>query len=563
MKNKKFKDKYLVYSRKSTDDAQNQKNSIDYQVGQGQRFSEFNSLPIADVSIKGFCDNGIICERHSAYKTSGIKIKADGSIAFEVERPKFQKLVSVLAKNEFKGVICLCWDRISRNDKDAMVIKQLISQGVEFNFVQANYDKSSSGALHMDIDGMFSEHYSRNISEKVRDTFTKLRSEGKCTYVSPIGYLDEPNNKKVFDKKRSKCVKRLFELYVTGEWSINQLAKWAIQQGLTQKPRRRQRTKEEMLAGEEIILEQKERLVTRSTIEGVLKNPFYIGKIIHEDQIMQGRHPALIDVSLFNKVQDVLAFKRVSVRYIDKIFFTYRGLIRCACGRLYSPYTKKGINYYTSKCLSGCKNKNKNIKEDDLHKFVEKIFDQIYFSDEEIDEIETRLETKIDNNSENRNSELDDLHIQRKRVHEDMDYLKKNKISLLRHNTMSPKEYRDDYSRLEVELEDIGDKLKVLELKEKEMVEYILTFSELVKMGAEYYKYALDTERLNIISKVFSELIICDKKLKDFEAKDGFQALFSRHKQTKKHQQADDFLFGSEGGIRTHDQLVNSQLLYH
>ena len=563
MNKKNYRNKYLIYSRKSTDDSDNQKNSIDYQTGQGKKFAELNNLAIADFTLEGFCNKGIIQERHSAYKNSGIKIKPDGSITFEVERPKFQKLVALLAKNEFKGIICLCWDRISRNDKDGLIIKQLMNQGVEFHFIQATYEKSSSGALHMDIDGMFSEHYSRNISEKVKNTFIKLRSEGKCTYVSPIGYLDEKDNKKVIDQKRAPIVQQIQQLYSTGEWSINQLTNWAIQQGLMQKSRRRQRTKEEMLSCEEMNLEKKERPVTRRTIEGILNNPFYLGKIVHKGQIMQGEHKPLIDLTLFNKIQKILASKNLSVRYLDKDFFTYRGVIRCSCGRVYTPYTKKNINYYSSRCVDTCKNKNRNIKEDDLNKFVERIFDQIHFSDEEVSEIEARLVNSIDTAAETRNSELEILNRQRQRIYDDMDYLKKNKISLLRYNTMTPKEYSDDYFKLETELEDVDDNLKILQLKAKDMVEYILTFSELVKMAKEYYRYALDTEKLDIISKVFSELVICDKEVKSFTAKDGFQALFDRHEQRKKHQYTGVLSYGSGGGIRTHDQLVNSQLRYH
>jgi hypothetical protein len=60
-------------------------------------------------------------------------------------------------------------------------------KGIDVRFVYANYDKTSAGALHMDIDGMFAEHHSRVTSEKVRLTTWNLRERGVVTYKAPIG----------------------------------------------------------------------------------------------------------------------------------------------------------------------------------------------------------------------------------------------------------------------------------------------------------------------------------------------------------------------------------------
>jgi len=145
-----FSDQYLVYTRKSTDDSDNQKNSIPYQTGEGLRFGDKNNLPVAkNCSVEGFCEEGVITEKHTAFKNSGLIRKADGSFSYDIERPKFKLMVDALMKKEFKGVICLCWDRISRNDQDGMVIKALIAQGVDVQFVQTMYEKTSSGALIM------------------------------------------------------------------------------------------------------------------------------------------------------------------------------------------------------------------------------------------------------------------------------------------------------------------------------------------------------------------------------------------------------------------------------
>ena len=505
---------------------------MSYQTGENLRYSKNYNLEIADFNLAGFCSNGIIKESHSAYNTSDIMIKTNGSVEFIIERPKFQKLVSLLNTGKFKGVICLCWDRISRNEQDEIIIKQLIKKGVRFKFVQTTYDKTSSGELHMDIDGMFSKHYSRVISEKVRGVRQKQIKEGKCPYKSPLGYLDKGPDNKPLDPEKAPTVKRLFELYSTGKWSLSQLAKWANKQGLTTKPLRRKRTKSEMLSDKNVLdnIPKISKPLIIKSVEKILKNPFYIGKIKNSGKIINGIHSPLINVSLYNKVQSVLKDKHCSVYYIDKDFFTYRGLVRCDCQRLYTPYQKKGINYYSSKCKSDCDNKKRNIKETDIDKVVEDMLEKIHFSDKELIEIETKLKTDLGNIHEKRNRNLNDLHSQQKRVYADLHYLEQNKITLLRTGTMNIEDFKTDTDKLNNELEQINIKFDAYRVTEQKMVQYIVTFSELVKRAKAYYKNALDSEKQKIATEVFSELYLYNGKLASYKAKEGYEALLKRHK---------------------------------
>ncbi|MBI5153468.1 MAG: recombinase family protein [Parcubacteria group bacterium] len=185
--NKVFGDQYLIYNRKSTDDADNQKNSLSYQQMRNLEFATRSSLPIAEaLSIQGFCEAGTINESHSGFKEDeDFEINLNGSVQYKISRPKFLRLIQMLKNKEIKGAIFLCWDRASRNKQDDVILKKLITLGCDIRFCEATYDKSSSGELHMSVDGMFASHYSRVISEKVRNAQQKLRSEGRCLYFSP------------------------------------------------------------------------------------------------------------------------------------------------------------------------------------------------------------------------------------------------------------------------------------------------------------------------------------------------------------------------------------------
>jgi site-specific DNA recombinase len=220
----------------------------------------------------------------------------------------------LLAQRKVRGVLALCWDRISRNPHDDAIIKNLVARGVDVRFVQASYDKTSAGALHMDVDGMFAAHHSRVTSEKVRGTYGKLRSEGKCTYHSPIGYIDGGSDNKYFDHERAPLIRQLFELYATESWSIQQLAVWAKQHGLTTKPRRRCRSREQILEGIDSPHAPSSRPVSRNGIATILGNPFYIGYIRHRGAWLPGMQQPLIDQDLFYQVQRLLK-KRTTGAY--------------------------------------------------------------------------------------------------------------------------------------------------------------------------------------------------------------------------------------------------------
>ncbi len=550
------KNAYLVYCRKSTDDTQNQKNSIPYQVDECLSFAKKNGLLVAEESIDSFLENGVIREKHTAFKTAEIEFTPDGRVSYKIERPKFQRMAQAFLKGEYKGVICLCWDRISRNEQDDMLIKNLMDNGVDFQFVQVTYDKTSSGALHRDIDGMFAQHYSRVISEKVRNTFEKFRAQGRCLGPAPIGYLDFGSDDKRIDPVRGAIVARIFELYATGEWSFAQLAKWANKEGLTTKPSRARRTRHQILSNDESEILQVSRPITAKTMENLLKNPAYVGKHKGKDgRVWACKHPSLINESLYQKVQKALVSRNVSVHYIDKDFILFRNLVHCSCGRAYSAYEQKGAMYYRSRCKPGCTNTKVNTNEDEINGAIEAFLDRIYFTEEEMIDIELGAHSGLDRIAAKRDKELADLERERKRIYGDLDYLKKNKITLLRNGVSSLEDYANDLIRLEGELAEVSEKMENYREAEGEMLKYVLTFSELVKMASQYYKHALDTEKRDILIDVFTELVFADGEF-HFKPKDGYLALFDRHDKTKTTQVALSGVRGSEGGIRTHDQWI-------
>lgn len=530
-----FRDMYLVYNRKSLDEAESQKNSIGYQRRENTRFVKHTRLPLANITIVGFCTNGVISEKHSGFKEKDdLTISDDGMVQYRIDRPKFQKLVMYLSKGYFKGVVCLCWDRISRNKGDNTVIRKLMKMGVDIHFVTAKYDKSSSGELHMDIDGMFSEHHSRVTSEKVSLTIHGAREDGKCTYRAPIGYLNEGSmDNKPIDPVRGPIIQQMYELYGTGEWSQIALARFATDQGFTTVPMRKRRTKDEMLADdsdEEEVRDKYSRPITANHISRILKNRFYIGEVldVNGKYIKSESHEALVSVELFNKVQKLLNKKCISKHYTEKLDHPFRGIVRCAqCKRAYCPYPKKGNMYYGSRCAPGCENQKKSLTFKEVNEVARSIISRLHFTKDELEQFEARTTTEIALLDIKRSKTLDKIDSKKKRIREEISYLENDRISLLRHEVYTPEDYSKKLNELRAELGDLQTREQVSDEAMASLVDDVVKLSELIKNVIPIYDFATPHEKEDITRILISELYV-DQNSVDFEPIPELKSFFMR-----------------------------------
>jgi site-specific DNA recombinase len=531
----KYRDHYLTYGRRSTDDPNIQKNSLKYQRTENTRFAFREKLPLAALSLDGFCKDGVISERHSAFKEDTALTFEEGMVQYRVERPKFYSLAEFLSKGYFKGAIFLCWDRASRNKGDDTILRKLMKSGADIRFAFAQYDKTSSGELHMDIDGMFSEHHSRVTREKVTLTIHSARSRGLTTNKAPVGYLNEGNmDWKPKDPVRAPIILELAKLANTGEWSLHDLARWAIEQGFTMPPMRRRRTKEEMLMEEEddvrVEIEQISRLPTYNTIHKILTNRYYTGKTMDEngEWIPSTSHEAIIPEDLFNRVQERLAKRNKSVHYLEVLEHPLRGFAFCGvCGRVYTPYPKKGTMYYGARCSRECANPLKSFNFDFLTDKAGELIAKLSFTEQELVEIDARANTDIALLEAKRMSQLEAQERKKKNIREELAYLNGNRIPLLKAGVYTPETFVAEEARLSAELAKLCEAEITSDVAMRETIKDVVLLSELLKNAAVIYSEAEPHEKDKILRVIFSELTFNENAL-DYKCKKGFAALQSR-----------------------------------
>ncbi len=524
-----YADFYLIYLRRSTDDQKNQQNSLEYQLAHCLRYAKERELRVAQVTIEGFCEDGVVRERHTAYKTNGLKIEQSGRVSFDILRPKFQRLVSYLEQRHFKGVIAYSLDRLTRNDLDKSIVRQMMRGGtVDVRTVIADYDKSSAGDLHFDVDGMFAAHWSRLSSERIRAANAKLLAEGKWPRRAPIGYLDHGPADKPLDPERAPLVRQVLELAATGEWSVSQLGAWARKQGLTNKPWRGKRTSEEILGsdGNADGRPAVSRPVSDKTVEKVLHNPFYAGLLECGDSVRRGNHQPLVTVETFRKIERVLKARNTSIHYINKRFFTYRGLIRCTCGCTYSPYEQKRYVYYKPNCSRPCTQKRPNLSETAIDAMVVDILGRVRLSDAEVAEIEAERPRFLSREAEEREQAAKMRDGKRQRARCDLDYLTENKLMLLRQAVYTVEQYAEEVERLEHKLAELEG--RGAEDSAEQKMASVLKLSELVGLAQQSYKYASPEKKHRLFTWMATQLVVDGKNVVNINAKAGFRELLER-----------------------------------
>jgi DNA invertase Pin-like site-specific DNA recombinase len=525
-----YRDHYLLYLRRSLDEPDTQKNSIPFQKEMTSQFAKQAGLPVAHLTLKNFCKDGVISERHSGYiGSTDFNVAADGKVSYTIKRPKFQRLAHFLSQGYFKGVVFLCWDRASRNNGDMVVLQKFVTSGTDIQFVWGNYDGTAAGIFHMSIDGAVAENHARSTQEKIKSTLKIKRDQGYCTGLAPIGYLNLGNmDHKPFDPDRAPKLRDMFQFCADGLWSLSDLAQWAKGQGLKTVPARRPRTRDELLAEEEVKLPKVSRPLSISHIHKILTNPFYTGRVKNSSGIWipSVSHDALIDDDLFGKVAASLTRRKVSVHFAEKLDHPYRGLVRCDhCGRVYTPYVKKGIRYYGAKCLKGCSNKHRSFNQDFLEGAIGHLIGKLAFSDEEKKTIDKQLSVALVPLRQIQEKKQAQQKRRRKTVREKLQYLEDNKLMLLIDKVYDTETIVSEQQKLEkqlTELEMPSAQPTEAELIERKEATYEL--SELVKNAQVSYKKGKLCEKENFSTLIFSELTLSENTLK-FKCLNGFKSL--------------------------------------
>jgi site-specific DNA recombinase len=298
--------KYILYCRKSTDTEDKQVLSLESQEKELLDLAALHEYDVVD-------------------------ILRESRTAKEPGRPIFNELIRRLSAGEVDAILCWKIDRLTRNPVDGGQIQWLLQKGrIKSICTPSRTYNPDDNVLLMSIEQAMATQYIRELSENVKRGYRAKLEKGEWPNHAPYGYKNDKATKLlVFDEKQSPMVQRTFELFASGLYSMSDVRRMLNAEGF--------RTS----AGTKI---------GKSTVERIIKNPFYFGMMERNGKYYEGKHQPLISKALFDQAQDVL--NNVTRPKTQELLFPLRGLLICAdCTCQYTASLKKGHQYYY--CTNG------------------------------------------------------------------------------------------------------------------------------------------------------------------------------------------------------------------
>ena len=191
--------KFFIYTRKSTDTEDRQVRSLADQLAELRELARKEQLEVVDVFI----------EKQTA--------KIPG-------RPIFAEMLERIEKGEASGILAWHPDRLARNSVDGGKIIYMVDTGVitDLKFPTFWFDATPQGKFMLSISFGQSKYYVDNLSENIKRSYRQKLKNGLWPQRAPVGYLNDKKTKSiVIDPEKAPLIKKTFEVYATGNYTIS------------------------------------------------------------------------------------------------------------------------------------------------------------------------------------------------------------------------------------------------------------------------------------------------------------------------------------------------------
>jgi site-specific DNA recombinase len=262
-----------------------------------------------------------------------------GASAKTTDRPVLQRLLLRVREVDPKINVVLVHkiDRLARNVYDHAAIRALLTANeVRLASVVENVDDSVSGQLVENIMASLAQFYSANLAEEVKKGMRQKVLKGGWPHKPPRGYVvardaTTKEGRIEIHPRQGPLMRRAFELYATGIYSMRSLADRLAKEGL---------------------VASNGRAIPQAHIRIFLTNPFYVGRLRWQELDLPGKQPALVQRELFDRVQTMIRTRFRNQGVKGSIGgFPLRGIAICAScrGRMTAERHKRWGYYRCSR----------------------------------------------------------------------------------------------------------------------------------------------------------------------------------------------------------------------
>jgi DNA invertase Pin-like site-specific DNA recombinase len=393
--------------------------------------------------------------RKNGWKIAGHFVD-EGESAKTANRPELKKLIQHCKENKGVDVVLVHKiDRLARNLVDYATIKAILKQkGIKLLSVSEPFEDNPVGNLLENIIASISEWYSANLGEEIKKSNGAKLARGEWPHKPPIGYKsikdEDKRTQHLPDERTAPLVRQGFELFATGNYSLNTLSEEMADRGLKTRYGRR---------------------YTAELMKTLLTRRFYIGKLPWHDREYEGKHEPIIDANLFDRVQEVLKRRSADTGEKGKHQFLLRGVVFCrACGKRLTGEIHARGKYY--RCLpqlegDGCSEPYSPVT--DLDGQLEALYDRLQPSAKllellrlEIDQIIRKRMAVAEKETETLKRTVEDLENREMRL---LDEMLSNRIprnaseKLAKQYAAKRREAESRLNQLNVDYEDVSDLL--------------------------------------------------------------------------------------------------------
>lgn len=251
-------------------------------------------------------------------------------------RPVFYEMVAKQqSKDRADIIVSFCINRLTRNQVDFYPIRALVDEyNTKIIFVKERMVIEKPFKAHekflTSIIIASAEFEVNHLNEIRKNGLIARAKTGQRPSKLPYGY-DTYKNRIVIVPKEAELVKKAFELYATGKYSLKTLADELFELGYRYKG-------------------QRNKKIPRSTLSPMLKNLFYTGYYTYPnvEKPIKGKYKPIISKDLYDKVQEIL--KTSGYEKLRKHNFLYSNLITLQeTGKIMTGEIKKNkYIYYTA-----------------------------------------------------------------------------------------------------------------------------------------------------------------------------------------------------------------------